>query len=65
MKHKCTNCGHVDEIKAKNQVKGGKARWKGTTKKTRSAAASKAAKARWQKSENDQTVPTEGGEKKL
>ena len=52
MKHKCTNCGHVDEITAKNQVKGGKARWKGTTKKTRSAAASKAAKARWQKSEN-------------
>lgn len=59
MKHKCTNCGHVDEIAAKNQVKGGKARWKGTTKKTRSAAASKAAKARWQKSENvqNQTPP--------
>ncbi len=53
MKHKCTKCGHVDEIAATNQVKGGKARWKGTTKKTRSAAASKAAKARWQKSEND------------
>ncbi len=53
MKHKCTACGHVDEIKAKNQVKGGKSRWKGTTKKTRSAAASKAARARWQKSEND------------
>ena len=52
MKHKCTKCGHVDEIAATNQVKGGKARWKGTTKKTRSAAASKAAKARWQKSEN-------------
>lgn len=52
MKHKCTACGHVDEIAAKNQVKGGKARWKGTTKKTRSAAASKAAKARWAKSEN-------------
>lgn len=52
MKHKCTKCGHVDEIEATNQVKGGKARWKGTTKKTRSAAASKAAKARWAKSEN-------------
>ncbi len=49
MKHKCTNCGHVDEIKAVNQSKGGKARWKGTNKKTRSAAASKAAKARWGK----------------
>ena len=53
MKHKCTACGHVDEIKPANQVKGGKARWKGTTKKTRSEAASKAAKARWAKSEND------------
>jgi len=53
MKHKCTKCGHVDEIAATNQVKGGKARWKGTTKKTRSAAASKAAKARWAKSEAD------------
>lgn len=52
MKHKCTKCGHVDEVAAKNQVKGGKARWKGTTKKTRSAAASKASKARWAKSEN-------------
>jgi hypothetical protein len=38
----------IDEGRAK----GGRARWKGTTKKTRSAAASKAAKARWQKSEN-------------
>lgn len=49
MKHKCTKCGHADEIMAKNQVKGGKARWKGMTKKTRSAAASKAAKVRWAK----------------
>lgn len=57
MKHKCTACGHVDEIKAKNQIKGGKARWKNTTKKTRSAAASKSAKARWQKSENIQGQP--------
>lgn len=59
MKHKCTKCGHVDEIEATNQVKGGKARWKGTTKKTRSAAASKAAKARWAKSENE-TSPSTG-----
>lgn len=65
MKHKCTNCGHVDEIAAKNQVKGGKARWKGTTKKTRSAAASKAAKARWQKSENAKLSHEEGGKEKL
>lgn len=45
----------ADELESqldKGRVKGGKARWKGTTKKTRSAAASKAAKARWQKSEN-------------
>ena len=60
MKHQCTKCGHVDEIEATNQVKGGKARWKGTTKKTRSAATSKAAMARWAKSENDKL--SHGGE---
>lgn len=54
MKHKCTNCGHVDEIKPRNQVKGGKARWKGKTAKERGLAASQAARARWAKSENTQ-----------
>lgn len=60
MKHKCTKCGHVDEITAKNQVKGGKARWKGKTAKERSLAASKAAKARWAKSENDKLSHGQG-----
>jgi hypothetical protein len=32
-------------------LKGGKARWKGTTKKERSEAARKAARARWKKRE--------------
>lgn len=49
MKHKCTQCGHVDEIQATNQIKGGKARWKGTTAPQRSEAARKAALARHQK----------------
>lgn len=48
--NKCPKCGHT--WPDKDRAKGGKARWKGTTKKTRSAAASKAAKARWAKSEN-------------
>lgn len=61
MKHKCTNCGHVDVIKAVNQSKGGKARWKGTTKKDRSEAASKAAKARW--SRRNGTAPVKPGSK--
>jgi len=47
MKHKCSKCGHVDTIKDAGRAKGGKARWKGRTKKERSEAASKAAKARW------------------
>jgi len=48
----CPHCG--GELPPdKGRTKGGKARWEGTTKKTRSVAASKAAKARWQKSEND------------
>ena len=54
--NKCPKCGH--EWADKGRTKGGKARWKGTTKKTRSAAASKAAKARWQKSENTQLTDT-------
>jgi len=42
----CPHCG--GELPPdKGRTKGGKARWEGTTKKTRSAAASKAAKARW------------------
>ena len=47
MKHKCSQCGHVDTIKDKGRIKGGKTRWSGMTKKQRSEAASKAAKARW------------------
>lgn len=47
---KCPKCGH--NFKAENQAKGGKARWRGMTKKARSAAASDAAKARWAKSGN-------------
>lgn len=43
--NKCPQCGH--EWPAENQKKGGKARWKGTTKTQRSKAASDAAKARW------------------
>lgn len=50
--NKCPNCDH--EWPDEKRAKGGKARWKGTTKKSRSEAASKAAKARWAKSENDQ-----------
>lgn len=52
-----------EEIDAINsgRVAGGKARWKRTRKKTRSAAASKAAKARWAKSENDQVQELSGG----
>lgn len=46
----CPKCGH--KFKAENQAKGGKARWRGMTKKARSAAASDAAKARWAKSGN-------------
>jgi hypothetical protein len=50
----CPHCG--GELPPdKGRTKGGKARWKGTIKKTRSAAASKAAKARWAKSENAQS----------
>lgn len=60
MKHKCTNCGHVDEITPKAQKKGGKARWAGMTPEERSKAASKAAKARWQKSENAPDHPRNG-----
>lgn len=37
MKHRCSKCGHVDTIKPRNQVKGGKSRWAGMTKAQRSA----------------------------
>lgn len=49
MIHKCPNCGHRWEEPAVNQQAGGKARWKGTKKKDRSAAAKAAADARWKK----------------
>ena len=48
---KCPKCGH--EWKDEGRSKGGKARWKGKTKKERSDAARKAANARHQKAEND------------
>lgn len=54
---KCPKCGH--NFKAENQAKGGKARWRGMTKKARSAAAADAAKARWAKSGNAEV--SEGG----
>jgi DNA-directed RNA polymerase subunit RPC12/RpoP len=37
MKHRCPKCGHRWESKAKNQAKGGAARWAGMTKAERSA----------------------------
>lgn len=43
--HTCPNCGHTWEDQAR--ASGGKARWKGTTKRERSAAASAAVAARW------------------
>lgn len=49
MKQTCPKCGHEWEEPTANQSKGGKARWKGTSKKARSAIASTAAKARWEK----------------
>lgn len=54
---KCPECGH--SFKADNQAKGGKARWRGLTKKQRSQAASKAAKARWARTPNGEV--SEGG----
>jgi len=45
--NKCPKCGHV--FKAKNQIKGGKARWSGMSKADRKQAASAAAHARWSK----------------
>ena len=47
MNHRCPNCGHEWEEPSANQQAGGKARWKGTKKKDRSAAAKAAAEARW------------------
>lgn len=49
MHHTCPNCGHKWEEPSANQAKGGKARWKKTTKAQRSAVAKKAAEARWAK----------------
>jgi len=45
--NKCPKCGHVwpDDKRAK----GGEARWQGTTKGQRTAAARKAAQVRWEK----------------
>ena len=37
MKHRCPQCGHRWESKAKNQAKGGAIRWAGMTKAERSA----------------------------
>ena len=47
MKHTCPKCGHQWEAPSANQQAGGKARWKRTTKKQRSAAAKAAALSRW------------------
>jgi hypothetical protein len=47
VKHRCPECGHEWDALSANQAKGGKARWKRTTKKQRSAAAKAAAEARW------------------
>lgn len=49
MHHTCPHCGHKWEEPSANQAKGGKARWKKTTKAERSAVAKKAALARWAK----------------
>lgn len=46
MKHKCPKCGHRFEDN-KQQSKAAKARWKATSAKDRSSAASAAAQARW------------------
>ena len=53
MKHHCPKCGHEWEAPSANQTKGGKARWKGTKKKDRSAAAKAAADARWKTKKAD------------
>jgi hypothetical protein len=45
--NRCPQCGH--EWPDDKRAKGGKARWKGTTKKQRSEQAKKAAEARWAK----------------
>ena len=37
MKHRCSKCGHVDEIKLRAQAKGGRSRWEGMSKEERSA----------------------------
>lgn len=47
MKHACPKCGHEWEAPAPQQAEAGKSRWKGVSAKKRSAAAKKAAEARW------------------
>ena len=50
--NKCPKCGHTwPDTK---RASGGKARWRGLTKKQRSQAASAAAKARWARTPNNQ-----------
>jgi hypothetical protein len=48
--NKCPKCGH--EWPDNKRASGGKARWRGLTKKQRSQAASDAAKARWARTPN-------------
>ncbi len=48
--NKCPKCGH--EWRDQKRASGGKARWRGLTKKQRSKAASEAAKARWARTPN-------------
>lgn len=50
--NKCPKCGH--QWPDDKRASGGKARWRGMNKKARSAAAAKAAKARWAKSGKDE-----------
>ena len=46
---KCPKCGY--KFTSENQVKGGKARWRGMTKEQRRLVAKKAAEIRWRKHE--------------
>ena len=45
----CPRCGRTFEFTDEAEVRGGKNRWKGTTKAQRSEAAKAAANARWAK----------------
>jgi len=54
--NKCPKCGHTwPDTK---RASGGKARWRGLSKKQRSQAASDAAKARWAKHPNAEVSHT-------